>query len=164
MKKRILSCLMALALCLSLLPAATASAYYDDYYDGYYGSGHTHYLCGAGSSSHDYYDSGSCTCSPKEDAKTYFTTELTQRDSALIKGDAAWSATGSNYELEDGTYYLSSNLTLEHGILITGNVTLCLNGYSITCDAVADTSNSIPVITVSETGHFTLTNCRSQTY
>ena len=164
MKKRILSCLMALALCLTLLPAATASAYYDDYYDGYYGSGHTHYLCGAGSSSHDYYDSGSCTCSPKETTKTNFTTELKQRDNTLTKGGDAWSATDSNYVLAEGIYYLSSNLTLEHGILITGNVTLCLNGYSITCDAGADTSNPVPVITVSETGHFTLTNCRSQTY
>ena len=159
MKKRILSCLMALALCLTLLPAATANAYYD----GYYGSGHTHYLCGAGSSSDDYAPgSGSCTCSPKETDKTNFTTELRQRDGTLTKGGAAWSATDSNYMLEDGTYYLSSNLTLEHGILITGNVTLCLNGHSITCNAGADTSNPVPVITVSETGCFTLTNC--QTY
>ena len=165
MKKRVLSCLMALALCLTLLPAAAASAYYDDYYDGYYGSGHTHYLCGAGSSSDDYAPgSGSCTCSPKETYKTNFTTELRQRDGTLTKGSDAWSATDSNYVLEGGTYYLSSNLTLEHGILITGNVTLCLNGYSITCDAGADTSNPVPVITVSETGCFTLTNCRSQTY
>lgn len=157
MKKRILSYLLALVMCLTLLPATTASAYYNDYY----GSGHTHYLCGAGSSSDDYAPgSGSCTCSPKENAKTSFTTELTQSP----KGDAAWSATDSNYVLEGGIYYLSSNLTLEHGILITGNVTLCLNGYSITCDAGADTSNPVPVITVSETGHFTLTNCRSQTY
>ena len=160
MRKRIGSLLLSLALCLSLLPAATASAY-DDYYDGYYGSGHTHYLCGAGSSSYDY-AYGSCTCSPEEKAKTNFTTELTQRDSTLTKGGAAWSATDSNYVLENGTYYLASNLTLEHGILITGNVTLCLNGHSITCNAGADTSNPVPVITVSETGRFTLTNC--QTY
>ena len=161
MKKRITSLLLALVMCLSLLPAATASAYYDDYY----GSGHTHYLCGAGSSSYDYYGSGSCTCSPKENAKTYFTTELTRSsDGTLKKGNAAWSATGSNYVLEGGTYYLASNLTLEHGILITGDVTLCLNGYSIICDAGADTSNPVPVITVSETKRFTLTNCRSQTY
>ena len=159
MKKRILSCFMVLALCLTLLPAATANAYYD----GYYGSGHTHYLCGAGSSSDDYAPgSGSCTCSPKETDKTNFTTGLRQRDGTLTKGGAAWSATDSNYMLEDGTYYLSSNLTLEHGILITGNVTLCLNGHSITCNAGADTSNPVPVITVSETGCFTLTNC--QTY
>ena len=163
MKKRILSCFMALALCLTLLPTAAASAYYDDYYDGYYGSGHTHYLCGAGSSSDDYAPgSGSCTCSPKETYKTNFTTELRQKDGTLTKADATWSATDSNYVLEGGTYYLSSNLTLEHGILITGNVTLCLNGHSITCNAGADTSNPVPVITVSETGRFTLTNC--QTY
>ena len=69
MKKRILSYLLALVMCLTLLPATTASAYYDDYY----GSGHTHYLCGAGSSSYDYYGPGSCTCSPKETDKTNFT-------------------------------------------------------------------------------------------
>ncbi len=157
MKKRILSYLLALALCLTLLPAATASAYYDDYY----GSGHTHYLCGAGSSSYDYYGPGSCTCSPKETVKTNFTTELRQKDNTLTKGSDAWSATDSNYVLDDGTYYLASNLTLEHGILITGNVTLCLNGHSITCNAGADTSNPVPVITVSENGHFTLTNCQT---
>lgn len=154
---------MALALCLTLLPAAAASAYYDDYHDGYYGSGHTHYLCGAGSSSDDYAPgSGSCTCSPKETYKTNFTTELRQGDDTLTKGGDPWSATDSDYELGNGTYYLASNLTLEHGILITGNVTLCLNGHSITCDAGDDTSNPIPVIKVSENGHFTLTNC--QTY
>ena len=162
MKKRILSVLLSLCMVMALLPAATASAY-DDYYDGYYGSGHTHYLCGAGSSSYDYAP-GSCTCSPEENAKTYFTTELTQRDGTLTKGGAAWSATDSNYVLENGTYYLASNLTLEHGILITGNVTLCLNGYSIICDAGADTRDPVPVIKVSENQHFTLTNCRSQTY
>ena len=90
---------MVLALCLTLLPAATANAYYD----GYYGSGHTHYLCGAGSSSDDYAPgSGSCTCSPKETDKTNFTTGLRQRDGTLTKGGAAWSATDSNYMLEDG--------------------------------------------------------------
>ena len=146
-------------MCLTLLPATTASAYYD----GYYGSGHTHYLCGAGSSSDDYAPgSGSCTCSPKETYKTNFTTELRQGDDTLTKGSDPWSATDSDYELGNGTYYLASNLTLEHGILITGNVTLCLNGHSITCDAGDDTSNPIPVIKVSENGHFTLTNC--QTY
>ena len=162
MKKKLLSILLSLALCLSLLPTATASVY-DDYNDGYYGSGHTHYLCGVGSSSYDYAP-GSCTCSPEENAKTNFTTELKQGDGTLTKGGAAWSATDSNYVLEDGTYYLASNLTLEHGILITGNVTLCLNGYSIICNAGADTSDPVPVIKVSENQHFTLTNCRSQTY
>ena len=144
-------------MCLTLLPATTASAYYDDYY----GSGHTHYLCGAGRSSYDYYGPGSCTCSPKETYKTNFTTELRQGDDTLTKGSDPWSATDSDYELGNGTYYLASNLTLEHGILITGNVTLCLNGHSITCDAGDDTSNPIPVIKVSETGHFTLTNCQT---
>ena len=33
MKKKLLSILLSLALCLSLLPTATASVY-DDYYDG----------------------------------------------------------------------------------------------------------------------------------
>ena len=94
MKKRITSLILVLAICLMLLPAAAANAY-NGYYGGY--GGHTHYLCGAGSSSYDYYDSGSCTCSPKETNKTYFTTELTQSgDGTLKKGGVAWSAADGN--------------------------------------------------------------------
>ena len=46
------------------------------------------------------------------------------------------SNSSDNYEytLLEGTYYLDDNLTLNKGIQIQGNVTLCLNGHKITCD------------------------------
>ena len=145
MKKRITSLILVLAICLMLLPAAAANAY-NGYYGGY--DEHTHYLCGAGSSSYGYYDSGSCTCSSKEASKTYFQTELTQNsDGTLKKGGNTWSAADNNYELKTGEYYLTVDLTLECGILITGDVKLCLNGHSITCDA-GTSEASVPVITV----------------
>lgn len=46
------------------------------------------------------------------------------------------SNSSDNYEytLSEGTYYLDDNLTLNKGIQVQGNVTLCLNGHKITCD------------------------------
>lgn len=46
------------------------------------------------------------------------------------------SNSSDNYEytLLEGTYYLDDNLTLNKGIQVQGNVTLCLNGHKITCD------------------------------
>lgn len=46
------------------------------------------------------------------------------------------SNSSDNYEytLLEGTYYLDDNLTLNKGIQVQGNVTLCLHGHKITCD------------------------------
>ena len=46
------------------------------------------------------------------------------------------SNSSDNYEytLSEGTYYLDGEITLDKGIWIQGNVTLCLNGHKITCD------------------------------
>ena len=46
------------------------------------------------------------------------------------------SNSSDNYEytLLEGTYYLDGDLTLNKGIQVQGNVTLCLNGHKITCD------------------------------
>lgn len=43
------------------------------------------------------------------------------------------SNSSDNYEytLSEGTYYLDDNLTLNKGIQVQGNVTLCLNGHEI---------------------------------
>lgn len=43
------------------------------------------------------------------------------------------SNSSDNYEytLLEGTYYLDDNLTLNKGIQVSGNVTLCLNGHTI---------------------------------
>lgn len=155
MMKKLSSLLLTLAMCLTLLPGAAVPVQaYGDYYYGGAGE-HTHYLCGGGS----YYSS--CTCLSKESSKTYFTQKLTQSDNKLKKNDDEWSATNNVYELKKGDYYLAGNLTLDHGISVTGDVKLCLNGYSITCNKGASDAE-VPVITVKTGASFTLTNC--QTY
>lgn len=44
------------------------------------------------------------------------------------------SSDNYEYTLSEGTYYLDGEITLDKGIWIQGNVTLCLNGHKITCD------------------------------
>lgn len=68
-----------------------------------------------------------------------FEKALTMADNVLcINGEKQTpnSNSSDNYEytLLEGTYYLDDNLTLNKGIQVQGNVTLCLNGHKITCD------------------------------
>lgn len=67
-----------------------------------------------------------------------FEKALTMNDDGVlyIGGGEAGKYTGQNYDyiLPEGTYYLDDNLTLNKGIQVQGNVTLCLNGHKITCD------------------------------
>lgn len=67
-----------------------------------------------------------------------FEKALTMNDDGVlyIGGVEAGKYTGQNYDyiLPEGTYYLDDNLTLNKGIQVQGNVTLCLNGHKITCD------------------------------
>ena len=110
---------MALALCLTLLPAAALAA---DGAQAADSTGHTH--TGA--------------------------TELRMDGETLKKGGTEWTAkpievwgTGDQdketaYALTTGTYYLGSNIEItQHPIMITGDVTLCLNGKKITCGSQA---------------------------
>ena len=116
MKKRILSCFMALALCLTLLPTAALAA----------DSNHT------------------------VDDHSKFTKLWMEEDGTLKKGDNPWTAEPievwgprdedkeTAYALTEGTYYLGSDIEItQHPIMITGNVTLCLNGKQITCGSSA---------------------------
>ena len=140
MKKRILSCLMALALCLTLLPTAALAA-----------------------------DSDGMNHNP------HTGTELKMDGDTLKKGTGEWDVSDvklwkpsdtpvSAYVLDGGTYYLGSDLnftgnkttTTECAIVITGNVTLCLNGHSITC---TDRQGVICVYAV-DCGSLTLTDCK----
>lgn len=69
------------------------------------------------------------------------------------------TALGTKTELTGGVYYLNGNTTAAGGITVTGNVTLCLNGSTLT--APADCGASF--ITV-ESGTLTICdgqNCRS---
>ena len=131
MKKRITSVLMALALCLTLLPTAALAV------DG---DGMNH-------ASH-----------PKA-------MELKMNDDGtLMKDGKDWTpADGSdNLTLKAGSYYLSTGLTLtNYSILISGNVTLCLNGNDIVCDGKTKDGHVISVGAYGTTAHLTLTDCQT---
>jgi len=55
----------------------------------------------------------------------------------LKNGVSLGSNDGYGYELETGNYYLAGNLTLDAAIVINGEVSLCLNGHSITRSTTA---------------------------
>lgn len=130
MKKRGLSLFLALALCLTLLPAAAFANGEPET-----STPHTHYLCGNGE-----------TCSHvgghNETDKTTFATAITQDENGYV-----WVGDGTQEQpyqcvLSEGTYYLATDLALEApsntqfgSIQIMENVTFCLNGHTITVKA-----------------------------
>ncbi len=131
MKKRILSCFMALALCLTLLPTAALAA-----------DGMTH--------------------TPSHSGK-----EL-KMDNTLMKDGAVWNPTAvstygsdteTSYALDGGDYYLGSDLTIDHPIMINGNVKLCLNSFSITCASPAP--NYVIAVYANTNSELTLTDCKT---
>ena len=105
MKKRFLSCLMAVALCLTLLPPAALAAEADPAAPA--GETHSHPICGE-------------TCTDG----THTGNSLTWTDisdlSAITK---------------DGNYYLTNDVTLSGTWTCNYIVNLCLNGHSITTNA-----------------------------
>lgn len=91
-----------------------------------------------------------------------FATELRQDGNTLYIGADEWKYNSSwgGYMLGAGTYYLSTDLTLDHGIRIKnsgGEVTLCLNGNTVMC-----TSNGavIQTPTGAYSANFTLCDCQ----
>ena len=129
MKKRGLSLFLALALCLTLLPAAAFANGEPET-----PTPHTHYLCGnAEACSH--------VGGHNEDRKTTFATAIRQAENGTVyvgrdPEDLPYQCALS----EEGTYYLDSNLVLKGPsalnkvgcIYIDSDVTLCLNGHTIT--------------------------------
>ena len=129
MKKRGLSLFLALALCLTLLPAAAFANGESET-----STLHTHYLCGedncTGSGSH-----------AKTDMTT-FATAIKQNENGYV-----WVGDGTQEQpyqcvLSEGTYYLATDLILEApsntqfgSIQIMEDITLCLNGHTITVKA-----------------------------
>ena len=129
MKKRGLSLFLALALCLTLLPAAAFANGEPET-----STPHTHYLCGNA-------EACSYVGDHNETDKTIFATAIRQDDNGKV-----WVG-GEPEELpyqcvlsNGGTYYLDSNLVLKGPsalnkvgcIYIDSDVTLCLNGHTIT--------------------------------
>ena len=125
-----MSLFLALALCLTLLPAAAFANGEPET-----STPHTHYLCGNGQAC-------SHVGGHNETDKTTFATAITQDENGYV-----WVGDGTQEQpyqcvLSEGTYYLATDLALEApsntqfgSIQIMENVTLCLNGHTITVKA-----------------------------
>ena len=71
--------------------------------------------------------------------------------------NAAWTELSSftSGTLSEGSYYLTSNITLSSNITISGEVNLCLNGNTI------NANNNSRVISIEEGGTLNLCDCSS---
>ena len=117
--------------------------------------GHNHRIC-AGTECTDPAHNGN------NHGSVTFATELRQDGNTLYIGADEWKYDSGwgGYMLGAGTYYLSTDLTLDHGIRIKnsgGEVTLCLNGNTVMC-----TSNGavIQTPTGAYSANFTLCDCQ----
>ena len=154
MKKRGLSLFLALALCLTLLPAAAFANGEPET-----STLHTHYLCGNGQACNH-------VGGHNEDSKTTFATAITQDENGYV-----WVGDGTQEQpyqcvLSEGTYYLATDLALEAPsntqigcIQIMGNVTLCLNGHTITVKANREAFKITKSIST-PSSTLTLTDCQ----
>ena len=143
-----MSLFLALALCLTLLPAA---AFADSKSET--SAPHTHYLCGNG-------EACSYVGGHNETDKTTFATAITQNNDGYVRVGNEKQEKAYCCALSKGPYYLATDLILEHPITIAEDITLCLSGNSITINA---NENAFEVIdTVSTTGAtFTLADCKN---
>ena len=161
MKKRILSALTALALCLTLLPATAQAADAEH--------AHTHFLCGT--------DSCKWEDHTNADNKTTFDKWLTSaldtdaKSQVLRVGSEDGSTDGDpaqkdssvdGWLLTAGTYYLKGegsgkDVTIDKPIVIRSKVTICLNGKTLQSK---DTNSGNPVFLIERNGELTLTDCR----
>ena len=138
---------LTLCLCALLCMVVTASASEVQ--------GHNHPIC-AGTECTDPAHNGN------NHGSVTFATELRQDGNTLYIGADEWKYDSGwgGYMLGAGTYYLSTDLTLDHGIRIKnsgGEVTLCLNGNTVMC-----TSNGavIQTPTGAYSANFTLCDCQ----
>lgn len=95
-----------------------------------------------------------------ETDKTTFATAIKQDNNGKVWVGGEPEEQPYQCALSEGTYYLATNLILEHPITIAEDITLCLSGNSITINA---NENAFEVIdTISTTGStFTLTDCKN---
>ena len=147
-EKRGSSLFLALALCLTLLPAAAFASGESET-----SAPHTHYLCGNG-------EACSYVGGHNETDKTTFATAIKQDNNGKVWVGGEPEEQSYQCALSEGTYYLATDLVLEHPITIAEDITLCLSGNSITINA---NENAFEVIdTISTTGStFTLTDCKN---
>ena len=147
MKKRILSCLMALALCLTLLPATAQAA-----------EPHTHCLCGATHNSDitTTHGASDLTIFAKQLKSNSGNWNLYTNDPTKFNGSENLTGKEGQWLLPAGCYYLDEKVWTSKTIRIQDNVTICLNGYEIekASDAIG------PVFEVPTNCVLTLTNCK----
>lgn len=140
MKKRVFSLFMALALCLSMLPAAAMA---EDEGISTQAAGHDHCICGAEHKTigdHGAADNMSTTF-------TEWTDELAEKQNGEGK-------TASNsLPAKSDFYYLNKDVTIGRDWEPANGTILCLNGHSIT------NKGYYGAITVGEGVTFTLTDC-----
>ena len=175
MKKRLISWLLILALCVSVLPAAALAAEPED--TALTGAEQTidpaetepesdpaeakqaltpaeplrAVSANSGTETHKHYRCGGATCNEKghdsEDSK-WGSGEITFKK---------WTYDSKTGWPTKGDFYLTDNVTLSDTLTVSsGNLTLCLNGYSITMDKVSNKD----VIKVENGGFFTLCDCK----
>lgn len=139
---------LTLCLCALLCMAVTASASEV--------SVHSHRVC-AGTECTDPAHNGN------NHGSVTFATELRQDGNTLYIGADEWEYDNNwgGYMLGAGTYYLSTDLTLDHRIQISdsngGSVVLCLNGKTISCT----TGKTIQIKSMkSKDLTFTLCDCK----
>ena len=94
--------------------------------------------------------SGKYALNVGEEDKLYGTMQSPSGDKYVL--------TGGNYYLKTGVDGYNSDVTIEHPILIKGDVTICLNGQTI-----QSTATDKPVFEVVSGGKLTLTDCKSNT-
>ena len=136
---------MALALCLTLLPATALAA-----------EPHTHCVCGKAQHTNigDHKENRETTFDKrlKNDANG----SLCIADKNSIDGDTAQTDSGSDgWLLPEGAYYLESGVTIDRPIVIRSKVTICLNDKTL-----QSTANNKPVFQIIG-GELTLTDCKS---
>ena len=132
---------MALALCLTLLPATALAA-----------ETHTHCLCGAKHTNIGDHTTSTETTFDKRLKNDAYGSLCIAKDS--IDGDTVDGDSGATaYLLPEGAYYLEGGVTIDRPIVIRSKVTICLNGKTL-----QSTADNQPVFRIMG-GELTLTNC-----
>ena len=157
MKKRILSCLMALALCLTLLPTAVLAV--DTHAE-------QHCLCGTSGCNGTVHG----TASTMTIFNQWLGSSQTSGKLQLLVGGpnntygTPQDTQSNKFVLTEGNYYLKTSteessldgdVKIKYPIQINGNVTICLNGKTIESSA-----KDQPVVEVTSGSTLTLTDCK----
>ena len=109
-KKKFWSLLLVLVMCLTLIPATAVPVAAEE--------AHTHCVCGVSD------------CDNQLHGVTPIYTEWTDELADSQNGEG--SAAANSLPTTEGSYYLTKNVTLSDTWTVSANITLCLNGQTIT--------------------------------